>query len=447
MLTKMRHRLTLLYTGTTSLILTVILLIIWIYQGHLESGRLENIFQNHLLELSNKLENSSVLSDHWLAQMESGNHLIIHIEENGQPFFFNGSWTPATDRNILIKHAKALARQQNLDTDHDPVFQHMKKTTLFRLKGQNHDHYLGTVLLLAGDSGYKTLILLEDMTDFYRSNLIHGLFFLLADLGGIFALAAVNRCVLKKALAPITEYQQRQAEFVAAASHELRSPLSVIRTSAAAIELEPEKTSDLLQVIQRECQRAGNLIRNLLFLASADSKGIQPPLTSLEADTIILQLYESYEPVCREKGVRLGLRMPDELLPEVWSDAGYLYQLLSIFLDNALTYGCPQTSETAPAAKKETACSILLTASLNHNHLILSVIDHGPGIPDDEKEKVFRRFYRKDTSRNQKEHFGLGLPVASALAPMAAASISLSDTPGGGASFHISLTCVPGSDT
>ena len=443
MLTKMRHRLTLLYTGSTSLILTVILLLVWIYQGHLESGRLENTFQNYLLELTNKLETSAVFSDTWLAQMESGNRLIIHIEENGLPLFFNGSWSPATDRNILVNQAKTIAQKQNIDTSHNPVFQHMKKTSLFNFRGQNHDRYLGMILMLSGDSGYKTLILLQDVTDLYRSNLIHGLLFLLVGAAGILALAAVSHYVLKKALAPVAEYQQRQTEFVAAASHELRSPLSVIQTSAAAIEMEPDKTSDMVQAIQRECQRAGNLIKNLLLLASSDSKAMQSPQTPVEADTVLLQLYESYESVCREKGIRLNLHMPDELLPEVLSDAGYLYQILSILLDNAISYGCPADFLNSLSSKKETAGSILLTASVNHNHLILSVIDHGPGIPDDEKEKVFRRFYREDSSRNRKEHFGLGLSVAASLAPVAAASISLSDTPGGGAAFHVTLTCLP----
>lgn len=443
MLTKMRRRLTLLYTSTTSLILTVILLIVWIYQGHLESGRLENTFQNYLLELTNKLETDSNFSDTWLAQMESGNHLIIHIEDNGQPLFFDGAWSPSTNRSILIKQAKIIAQKQNINTDHEPLFQHMKKTSLFSFKGQNRDRYVGIILILTGTSGYKTLVLLQDVTDLYRSNLIHGLLFLLVDGAGILALAAVSRYVLKKALAPVAEYQQRQTEFVAAASHELRSPLSVIQTSAAAIELEPDKTSDMVQAIQRECQRAGNLIKNLLLLASSDSKAVQVPLTPVEADTLMLQLYESYEPVCREKGIRLNLHMPDELLPEVLSDSGYLYQILTILLDNALAYGCQADSANISASKKETACSILLSASLDHNHLILSVIDHGPGIPDDEKEKVFRRFYREDSSRSRKDHFGLGLSVAASLAPMAAAAITLNDTPGGGASFHITLTCLP----
>lgn len=454
MLTKMRHRLTLLYSGSTSLILSVILLIVWIYQSHLVSGRLENTFQNYLLEITNKLETESDFTDTWLARMELNDRLIIHIEDNGNPLFFSGAWSPSTDREILVAQAKAIAQEQDINTEHDPIFQHMIKTSLFHMKGQHRDRYLGVVLILTDTSGYKTLVLLQDTTDFYRSLLIQGLLFLFIDAAGMLALAAINRYVLKKALAPVAEYQQRQTEFVAAASHELRSPLSVIQTSASAIELQPEQASDLVQTIRQECQRAGNLIKNLLLLASSDSKTTQAPLAPVEADTILLQLYESYEPVCRSKGIRLCLHMPDELLPEVMSDSGYLYQILSILLDNAIAYGCPDTSLTPngqshgdaarAALKKETADSIQLTASLRDNHLILSVIDHGPGIADDKKEKIFLRFYREDSSRNQKEHFGLGLSIAASLASMAAASVSLSDTPNGGAAFHVELSRLSG---
>ncbi|MFQ7549700.1 MAG: hypothetical protein ACLRMZ_04570 [Blautia marasmi] len=89
MLTTFRRRLTLLFAGTTSLILTVIFLIVWIYQNHLYQAQQENLFQNYLLELSNKLEADINFTDNWLAVMEADNKLIIHIEENTIPCF---SW-------------------------------------------------------------------------------------------------------------------------------------------------------------------------------------------------------------------------------------------------------------------------------------------------------------------------------------------------------------------
>ena len=65
--------------------------------------------------------------------------------------------------------------------------------------------------------------------------------------------------------------------------------------------------------------------------------------------------------------------------------------------------------------------------------------DNGPGIPDSEKEAVFQRFYRSDTSRNDKQHFGLGLCIAKEIALLHHGTLSVSDTPGGGATFQLKL--------
>lgn len=456
MITKMRHRLTCLYTGTTSLILALILLTVWLYQNHLEEVRLESAFQNYLLELSNKLETDSQFSDLWLARMESSNRLLIHIEDNGYPLFFQGSWIPSTSREQLIQQAKEKALAENIDTSQAPVFQYMKKSSLFSIKGSKNDRYMGMVLVIPSRLGYKSLVLLQDMASADHAAKTNGILFFLMGVTGILILGILSHKILKKAMAPISEYQKRQTEFVAAASHELRSPLSVIQTSVSAIELEPKKTEEMLHVIHQECQRAGNLIKNLLLLASTESRTTLPPPVSVEADTLLLRLYEAYQPLCQKQGIRLSLKLPEDILPPVRSEPGALYQILAIFLDNAMAHGCSSSDgsilyhkksdgfcqDTAYDKKKETVRTIQLTASVIKNHIQLSVIDHGPGIPEDQKRKIFQSFYQCDPSRNPKEHFGLGLSIASNLAKMACASLSLSDTPCGGTSFHLLLTIV-----
>jgi signal transduction histidine kinase len=432
MLKKLRRHLTILFTGTTSFILTVILLMTWIYQGHLESIRQEASFQNHLFELSNKLETDIHFSDEWLARLEIGSHLIVHIEENSVPLFFSGAWDPQTDRDFLIESTKKQALTQKIDTDAPPVTNSMVKSSVMSISGEHYDRYIGIVLILSEKNTYKSLVLLQDITSAQKSYLFQGIFFLLLDILGSLALYLITRMVLRKAMAPIDEYQKKQADFVQAASHELRSPLSVIQTSASAIQQDPEKTIAMTDAIKRECQRAGNLIRNLLLLADADSGAAKKELASIEADALLLQLFEAYEPLCRQKGIHLLLHMPDELLPEVYTERDYLYQILSIFLDNAISHGC---SEDGTAQNR-----LLLSASHHNNHVILSVTDYGCGIADDKKEDIFQRFYRADTSRSNKEHFGLGLSLAARLAPLSKVTIRVSDTPGGGATFQAVLT-------
>lgn len=254
-----------------------------------------------------------------------------------------------------------------------------------QIEGEKGDIYQAAALLMPSGSTSKALILLRDITEMRQRKLSLGIFFLLLDLAGFAALFLAARLILGRAMQPIAEYQQRQTDFISAASHELRSPLTVIQTSASVIEDDPGQAAAMSRIIRRECSRSGKLIRDLLLLASSDSGTLSRKLEEVEADALLLRLFESYETVCRQKDISLKLHMPDDILPPVLSDPAYLYQLLSILLENAITYGIP------PSGEKPV---IELSAHQSGRHITLSVTDHGPGIPDEKKEAVFRRFYR-----------------------------------------------------
>ena len=120
------------------------------------------------------------------------------------------------------------------------------------------------------------------------------------------------------------------------------------------------------------------------------------------------------------------LRKREEYLPPLFSDEDRLSQIISIFLDNAISYS-PEKSV------------ILLDASIGKNYLTISIIDHGIGISENDKNHIFDRFYRCDKSRTQKGHYGLGLSVANELVSLLGGKIYLSDTPGGGCTFTIAI--------
>lgn len=94
--------------------------------------------------------------------------------------------------------------------------------------------------------------------------------------------------------------------------------------------------------------------------------------------------------------------MPEECFPPLFSDEDRLCQIISILLDNAISYS-PEHS------------SILLEASIQKNNLAISIIDHGIGISAADKKYLFDRFYRCDKSRTKKDHYGLGLSIADEL--------------------------------
>ena len=123
---------------------------------------------------------------------------------------------------------------------------------------------------------------------------------------------------------------------------------------------------------------------------------------------------------------QLLIELPEDSLPVCFCDSLKISQALAILIDNALAY-VPEGGMIRLSARQEAASVSLFVA------------DNGPGIPDSEKEAVFQRFYRSDTSRNDKQHFGLGLCIAKEIALLHHGTLSVSDTPGGGATFQLKL--------
>ena len=119
-------------------------------------------------------------------------------------------------------------------------------------------------------------------------------------------------------------------------------------------------------------------------------------------------------------------RCPDEELPRIFCDRNRVIQILTVLLDNALSY----TREGG---------QIDLTVSSSSRYICYAVADHGKGIPDEEKPFIFDRFYQSSRARDQKEHFGLGLSIARELAKLHKGELAVQDTPGGGCTFLLTL--------
>lgn len=148
--------------------------------------------------------------------------------------------------------------------------------------------------------------------------------------------------------------------------------------------------------------------------------------TNIDVDTLLINTYEKYEPVCRQKEIHFKLGATDELFPTLKADIDRLNQILSIFIDNAINYSFPKSE-------------ISLDATVSKNMLVFSIKDHGTGISNEDKPFIFDRFFCADKSRTQKEHYGLGLSIAKELVEMHKGTIKLSDTAGGGCTFKILL--------
>lgn len=138
--------------------------------------------------------------------------------------------------------------------------------------------------------------------------------FVLTGAAGILGILVISWFLTGRALQPARDGIRKQNEFVAAASHELRSPLAVIRSSLSALESElpgetgnQNQTVTLRQLIKnsdRECRRMARLVGDMLLLASSDAGNWELHYTQTEPDTLLIEAYEAFLPLCREKNIK-----------------------------------------------------------------------------------------------------------------------------------------------
>ncbi len=422
----LRNKLVLLNTVSTGLILIIVMIIIlMVAEKKLEEKWLET-FANHGDTIINKLQLDNMVKHSWLSQLESKNNLIIHIEDNGSPISFKGVLHSPTDRDLLMKQLTALALEEGIDIRRNPIFLNEAKSSIYTIKGEKNEIYYGLAVIIPTTTGWRSLLLLQYFPNYYPSIINQRILYSLLSLAGIISLFLVSLCFVSKMLKPIEESNRRQTSFIAAASHELRSPLSVIMANNAAISNSTSDAQMFHKGIDSECKRMAHLIDDMLLLTSMDAKTWLINKESIEIDTLLVETYEAFLPLFRQNELSLVLNLQEDELPTIYGDKDRLKQILAILLDNALSY--------TPPGKKVT-----LHGFVSNCHLNIEVEDQGIGITDIDKKLIFDRFYRADKSRNDKKHFGLGLCIANELVQRHGGKISIRDTEGGGATFVIRI--------
>lgn len=426
MLHKTKNRLITLYTIITSLILSIVIIgAYYINLTQLKTHRLE-LFKDLQDSIVYKLQNEQIINNLWLSNLEIKSRAIIHIEDNGIPFFFKGSWTPSTSREIMIKKAKKAALSEGIDTTSYTVSSYKNSSSALTIYGKNKEPAFSSVCNIPTENGYMSLTLVQFRPEERTQVFLQIFLYLAIDLIGTFSLFLVSCFLVGKALKPVEENQKRQNEFIAAASHDLRSPLAVIQTNASALLIEGADPKRFIPQIINECTRMSRLIGDMLILASSDAKTWHIQKEEIDTETYLIDLYDSFAAFCQKKEHALSLDLPEDSLPQIMADKGRLTQVLSILIDNAISYSPIKSTITLrPYTKKTT--------------FYIEVEDHGKGISKEEKERIFTRFYRIDKARNDSSHFGLGLSVAKELMELQSGKIKVKNTPNGGATFVIEL--------
>ena len=233
---------------------------------------------------------------------------------------------------------------------------------------------------------------------------------------------------LREKHSQLQELDQVKSRFVSNVSHELRTPLAVIKLYATlARKGRPEKQGHYLQTIEQETHRLETMVENILDLTRMDRQSLRVNPERLAADEVIGQVLQVYEESAQKRGIELRnhARGP---LPPLWADKNHLIQMLTNLVDNAIKY-TPRGGEVWVAARE--------TSSDASPMLEIAVGDTGVGIPEDEQEKVFDRFYRGSNNTPGSTGTGLGLAIVQELMSQHGGKVTLRSRAAEGSVFAL----------
>jgi len=223
-------------------------------------------------------------------------------------------------------------------------------------------------------------------------------------------------------VAELLELDRLKSEFVALVSHELRTPLTSI-LAAAETARRPElrdQLDELVEIVVRQGRRLSTMVEDLLTTARLEKEATLPAVSDVDVGALVHLAARDFE----VSGRPIQVEAQEGAVARGNPDS--LRRVIDNLVDNAHKYGAPP---------------VRVVVERNCGSVLLSVIDSGPGVPEDKREWIFERFARMDGNRDD-PGLGLGLPVVRGLVLSCGGTIWVEDEPGAGAAFRVSLPAV-----
>ena len=257
---------------------------------------------------------------------------------------------------------------------------------------------------------------------------------LLVGSGSMIAFFFLSLFSARWAVYPVEVAWDRQKQFVANASHELKTPLTVIISNVDMIRadklLDDEKNARRMEHVHAEAMLMKKLVEDMLTLAKSDNAETPGICNLIDFSYIAKSSVLMYEPIIFDEGKKLEYEIENDL--SITGDAQKLQQAIHILLDNALKYSSANSLISVSMCRSE------------HNTLLLKVENAGMPIPASELENIFLRFYRRDDSRSEHGSFGLGLSIAQSIVGEHCGKIWAESDGISGNCFYISLPIAAG---
>jgi signal transduction histidine kinase len=225
-----------------------------------------------------------------------------------------------------------------------------------------------------------------------------------------------------------------KSDFVANVSHELKTPLALIRLFAETLELGrvpgEEKARQYYRVINKESQRLTQLINNILDFSRIEAGRKEYRFVPTDVGAVVRDVVEAYRFPIEQQGFKLDLQIEEDL-PEVPVDPEALSQALLNLVNNAIKYS-------------KNDYYLGLDVRRQDDHVVIAVTDHGVGIPRAEQEKIFDKFYRvENTLIHDTKGSGLGLALVRHIMDAHRGRVELTSSPGEGSTFRLILPLEP----
>lgn len=233
----------------------------------------------------------------------------------------------------------------------------------------------------------------------------------------------------RAATARLEELERRRSDFISNITHDLRTPFTAVQAGLGMVEmsmadrLRPNE-QHLIGSVQRNIDRLGILINDLLALNQIEAGALRLNRQPIDLCLIMQNAIATIQPLVDEKGQILSVRLPGPLVHE--GDARRLEQVFVNLLDNAHHHTLGGTH-------------IYVTGYIHGSEVVMVVSDEGPGIPPQERDSIFQRFYRLTPSDGG---WGLGLAIAQTIVELHDGRIWVESEPGMGCAFHVALPAV-----
>jgi signal transduction histidine kinase len=252
--------------------------------------------------------------------------------------------------------------------------------------------------------------------------------FAAAALVALLLMAGGGYVLVRQSTAPVERSMDQMRRFMADAAHELRTPVTLLRTRAEVAlgqERAPERDAATLQAVGREAERLGAIVGDLLTLARADA-GEQPAIReTVYLDDQAADAVESIRALSQRAGVALEVGAFEEA--PISGDPVLVRRLLMILLENAVKF--------TPAGGR-----VRLDVAARDGQRAVVITDTGTGIPPEDLPHVFERFFRGESARRGSEGAGLGLAIARWIVTLHGARIDIRSAPGEGTRVEVTFS-------